>query len=510
MASVFFKRGTKANLPQAPLQDGAIHVTTDERAMYLDTSINGTLTRIRLGDFREYTDFATIAALPATSLDTSALYYAAFENILCKYTGNPNAANGGWVQINAPQTLADLVHDIYSSASAITGGVQVTTQFRDPSDYSALLTGYLKFVSASTDKLAISFTNNNGTPTLTFTPEALVRSFSTSITTDANNAAITNLNFIHTVTGTDASGQSVSTTETDTIPVQGSGINIYESNGVLMFENEGGISTIALAFAQNGGLRADITTTSGDTISSTPITPTIQYGTNTTAVFANGVAVLDVYTKSQVDAAITSQLRAANAMSFKGAVGQGVYGALDDLPTTNVSNGDTYKVAADGTYATNVDAIVGDMFIATGTEDASTGYITGTINWVYIPSGNDDGANGLSLIYNSTSGKIELVDNNGAIAGSIAAGAGLSLASVSGQPTISHSNVTRTNTTGTAKTQQSGSGSDLEFDVVTGITTNEQGHVTGVETTHVTIEDEYNAVSSVAFSSSMSNGDAQV
>ena len=49
--------------------------------------------------------------------------------------------------------------------------------------------------------------------------------------------------------------------------------------------------------------------------------------------------------------------------------------------------------------------------------------------------------------------------------------------------TINHSNVTRTNTTATALTPDFGA----NFDVITGVTSNARGHITGVETTNITI-----------------------
>ena len=49
--------------------------------------------------------------------------------------------------------------------------------------------------------------------------------------------------------------------------------------------------------------------------------------------------------------------------------------------------------------------------------------------------------------------------------------------------TINHSDVTRTNTDGTALTPDFGA----NFDVITGVTSNARGHITGVETTNITI-----------------------
>ena len=88
MANVLFKKGKLAGLSKAPIKEGTIYVTTDERAMYLDISATE---RIRLGDFIEVTN---INSLPTTGANQSALYYATAENVLAKWNGSK------WVQIN--------------------------------------------------------------------------------------------------------------------------------------------------------------------------------------------------------------------------------------------------------------------------------------------------------------------------------------------------------------------------------------------------------------------------
>ena len=56
MANVLFKKGLLANLPSS-YAEGTFYVTTDEKAMYLDVDSS---TRIRLGDFQEFTTLAAI------------------------------------------------------------------------------------------------------------------------------------------------------------------------------------------------------------------------------------------------------------------------------------------------------------------------------------------------------------------------------------------------------------------------------------------------------------------
>ena len=80
-------------------------------------------TRIRLGDFREYETWAEIQALDKTNLSTTALYYAVQENVLCKYTGT------AWTQIN-PDTICKLTENKLTGAN-VTGGVQITSKVTD-------------------------------------------------------------------------------------------------------------------------------------------------------------------------------------------------------------------------------------------------------------------------------------------------------------------------------------------------------------------------------------------
>ena len=77
MAKVIFKKGLLAGLKAAPIVEGAIHITTDERAMYLD--IDST-TRVRIGDFQEFTTLADLQA--NTNPSTTALYYVSELNCL--------------------------------------------------------------------------------------------------------------------------------------------------------------------------------------------------------------------------------------------------------------------------------------------------------------------------------------------------------------------------------------------------------------------------------------------
>lgn len=116
MANVSFKKGLLANLP-ATKTEGTIYITTDERALYLDVDAS---TRIRIGDFIQV---AAVENLPTSGADTTALYYAVAENILCRYNGST------WVQINPDTDTGATSIEISGSGAKVTEvGYNATTR----------------------------------------------------------------------------------------------------------------------------------------------------------------------------------------------------------------------------------------------------------------------------------------------------------------------------------------------------------------------------------------------
>ena len=507
MANILFKRGLKANLSAASIVDGNVYVTTDEGAMYVDVGSS----RVRLGDFKEYATFQALQQLNTNQLDTQALYYVTDGNMLIKWTGNPNDSNGGWVQINSQTALSSLIGSVKTAGSAVTGGVSVTQTIRDTAT-NIVAQSNLNFISADSDKLKITsaMDTNNNYAILTFTPDSIVENAAISVSNDNSNQNTAILTITNNKTGTNAQGTSVSTTGTSsTLSITGSGISVVEDNGVLVLTNQGGVTAVNEAFDANGVLTVSATLNTGDTVAPTTghtVTPTITYGNTgaSSAVFANGTAALSVYTKSEVDTKISTELKAINAMTYKGSIGTETGDVDSDLPTSNVHNGDVYKVSTNGTYGNGVydNCHIGDMFIAVGNE--TDGVIPSNgLSWSYIPSGDDESAQ-YTLQYNSTNQKIELQDTSHAAVGQITAGTDITFGGTGSSITLGHANVTRTNTTGTARTQASGN--DLTFSVVTGITTSATGHITGVETTSITVADTANYLTGVSNTVGTSSG----
>lgn len=98
---------------------------------------------------------------------------------------------------------------------------------------------------------------------------------------------------------------------------------------------------------------------------------------------ADPTADLGAATKQYVDNQITTKLATADAMVFKGTLGTG--GTVTSVPTSNVVEGDTYKIITAGSYAGYSGCKVGDLLIA-----LNSGSLTAnTTNWAYVPSGDE-------------------------------------------------------------------------------------------------------------------------
>lgn len=106
MAQISFKMGLRADLP-ATYEPGCVRLCTDERSWYVDISDSQ---RIRVGDFQEVANIAALTSIQNPS--TTALYYAAAENVLAKYNGSR------WVQINPDRGYTSI--EVTGEGNAVT------------------------------------------------------------------------------------------------------------------------------------------------------------------------------------------------------------------------------------------------------------------------------------------------------------------------------------------------------------------------------------------------------
>lgn len=88
--------------------------------------------------------------------------------------------------------------------------------------------------------------------------------------------------------------------------------------------------------------------------------------------------------KAALEKKIEDDIRAANAMDYKKSVS-----SESGLPTVadGVKVGYTYVASEDFELANGTKVLAGDLLVANGTEDATTGFITGTITWDVVHTG---------------------------------------------------------------------------------------------------------------------------
>lgn len=110
------------------------------------------------------------------------------------------------------------------------------------------------------------------------------------------------------------------------------------------------------------------------------------------------------YTIDQIDA----KLQGLNALTFKGGIAPISGGTELILPLSEVQVGDVYIVTENGVTSDNINAKIGDLFIATGNE--KDGYITEDLSWTHVPAG-DETIYTYELYVNGVDNSIVLKDN---------------------------------------------------------------------------------------------------
>ena len=474
-------RGLEANLPSTKT-DGYVYVTTDTRAMYVDyRDANDALARIRIGDVLTVTN---VAALPAVaSAQDGVLYYCTAENILCTPSGTGDSRT--WKQINKQQTLATIISTVAFTAAESTDGATMTVK----------LTGS----DATTKSAALGVAEGSNIGVTVANSKLKIGAKDTTITGALSAESSTSgatIKLTNTTGGTDASGTALSGTAAGgSIDIVGDGAKVtYNSTSKVITVNAK--ETVANTFDTNGAFTTKLTFADNSTASSTAVTPTIKYGKNSnqSGTFKSGTATLSVYTVAETDAAIDEKLKTANAMTFKGTMG--ATGATVTALPSSASLGDTYVVSVAGTYSYKATAgaasaisqscQVGDMFIAgPGTEDANG--VLEQLCWTYVPAGNDDlpvvsaTASASGITFKST------LANQATTIGGVSIGSGLKGSASGTTLTVAHGDIAAASTTtGTAVAQTAGA--SKEYTAITGITLS-NGHVTGYQTTKLTVVD---------------------
>ena len=470
MANVLFKRGLQANLP-ATATDGSFYLTTDTNRLYVGQGNNLKLLNQTVQIVNAVANLPSFTDPSAAADHVNDFYYCTAENILCVWKENANGTSAyGWQQINK-NTNTTLKTNTFSSTAG-SGVVSIYDTIIDSENDE-----YVGHFDIQGEKGIVV------APTTATTPGLLITGNEYSLARDvANNIA--------TVT---MSSTNLNTTSGFALKA-GANVNLYATgtNQIEITAEDTKLSSATMTLGANGSIALDIIDSNNDHTTATlsNIGIALDNGSyvplsSTTAGSVAGA----IYSKAQID----SMLQGLDGMTYKGTVGSG--GTSSTLPSSQVKNGDTYVVVQSGMTSANIggtikagtnfsSTIIGDMFIASG-DEGTDGYITGTPQWTYVPSGNDSlsGVTYAATVVTATNAlNVVNGDNDGIMGIRLVASTGVNVVSGVGNvtenadgkqlvATISHAEYTTTSTS-------ANSASTSSFNAITGLTI-DNGHVTG-------------------------------
>ena len=514
-----FKKGTLQGLntlkTNSGVEEGTFYLTIDEQKqtsrLYIGTGattalpINSNITTVT-----NKTDLTDTHAAPFNDGDFA---YVTNGNILAVKIGT------SWRQINTPPTANDYKYLTNASYSVSTAnGVATLTWTGTRSDGTDITANNLKVTGANGVTVSSSSTAgaNQDDPN-EYQVTVTGTSYQLSAPTVASNTATVKL---QSKASASATAQDVST-----LTVTG-GTNVTvtspSTGNITITSKDTKNSTLAIT---NGDTRTATTTTEGFTVKVTDTNGddvagytnpqisvlTNQAGTTTTAVkFVNGTAALPVYTKTEVDRRISS----LTGMNYAGVINESTA-----LAQTTGHVGDTYKATEDFTISnpgtgSGTTVKTGDLLIVSASSTTvSDGNVTAGLKWDVVPSGDETDTT-YTIDTSETYGfKVHEETTANDIGGlKLAQGTQMALSELTDNDniktvTVAHGSISTSATTGTAITQSNGQ--NQTFSAVTAVTTN-NGHVTGVETTSITVKDTNGTLSALGSSAAVSNNVATV
>lgn len=400
MADLRFRKGLHSTMPSA-ISEGTIYVTTDEKAMYVDIS---NTQRIRLGQIISYNTYEDFRKLTQPPYSTEAFYYIADENALLKWCLKKDSTTEyEWRQINNISDVTANIGELQGAVSTLQGDtanlqkqINVVTYGQETKPEGATDAGAnLNLNKLKTDLGTAQSTAAQGVSDAAAALAKANEGVANAATAQAAAEAAQG-------TANTAAGQAAENkTAIGKLQADISGENGIDSKvaglTTRMGTAETNIGKNATA-AQEAKTQADKGVQDAAAAQSTANTAKSLAENNQTAIAGLTTTVNDnkaaaeadatskantaeANAKAYADSQIASKLQAADAMVFKGTID-----ATHALPTSEIRVGDTYKVAAAGTYNSQ-QAYIGDLFIAQGTEDTTTGYISSELSWAYVPSG---------------------------------------------------------------------------------------------------------------------------
>lgn len=475
MANVGFKLGTQAKVdallktPGTSVVEGSFYLTSDTHRLYIGQKATASDTNAQLFPVNEgVITVANVANLPTVSesdkpVYAGRFYYVTNGNILCVYNGK------SWVQIN---TNTDTV--INSHSYSIDGGtITDNIHLSNGKDQNAT------FTVTGANGVQISGTGT----TLTITGDKYSLS-----STVASNKATVKLDSANT------------TNDTSVVLAGGENVTITQDAGtkeVTIKSNNTKLTSLTGAAVENGeGFTITGNNSDGSKATAATINPQIKVGKTTQPVakFVNGTATLDVYSTKDID----DKMKALNAMVYKGTLGKA--GTVKTLPTTNICIGDTY-LAAENVTINEHTVYAGSLIIARGTEDASGFITTESLVWDIVESTKDADT---QYNFQTIEGGIKLHSSTGRPAGQLVINGGTDVAVATASSdasadqtlTVNHKAVARADSADPDLSQTKNASTDVT--VITGVTTSETGHVTGVKTRKIKLVDSNTTLKSIS------------
>lgn len=489
-----FKRGNLASFQT--LQSGGVYeagtfyfVETTNRLYLAKTSSE-------LVDLNQCIHVATTSTIPETAQDGE-FYYLTDQNIFCRYDSTKDPA---WTQINPNTAL-----NVAASSFTITqrdnrGGANIAQSIKDTAAHEFVSS--LNLVAGQNIKIDVNGSN---------------------VTINADDQS-TNTQYDFTA-GTDSQTNTVelclaeigNASNTDVVEIlKGSnsditvaaGTNKDTGNPTITIGGARNVAAMTQTFGANGSLVTTLTDARDGQLATSTITPTIVYGETggATATFASGTATLNVYTASEVDTKINNALSSADAMSYKGTIGNATE-AAEVLPAHASTDGkfvanmgDTYK--ATGTFSYGGESFkAGDLIIA-----GTVGDTDGAVTLVKIPAGDDQ----LLTFSNTASANPSILVNDG-ISNRAVGGIAFATDSTTGASAITYSASTNadsnqlsvqirhgsagatasTPSASTTVTQAAQPNRTVDTNVVTGISLDMHGHVTSATVENLVLSDTH-------------------
>lgn len=524
MANVLFKKGLLSQLPTGNnVVDGALYFAINDTTLgaeqrgklYLGDADHNL---IPIGEDIVLKTVANMEALPAASAHLGEFYYIRSKNILAFSETVEGQAK--WVQVNNDTKLVTTAAALTTTVSSNTATVRLGID--DTSKAAGLETNLVSgsFSIKGGDNVTVS--NDSGSIKIdavdtkyTLGSAAAQKSVTVEGQSQTRNTAKINLTSSSGVAADNSSIEVYSANNTVTIGRENDGSINLEVNA----DNISGISSLTLGVGQlqndgtpetgaagTQGFNTKVTASDGNSYFD-DIDPLIRIkninGEYMSGVhFVSGTASLDVFSTTAVENLIAQAKQDVNAMTYVGAAQ-----TLVDIEGTTSSpkalhNGDVFLATDQISFAGKT------VTAASQTNRAEPGYliiVSGTEENGVIPTENaqytivkaNDNDTTYSLL---TTGdhQVALRQTNGSGTNTIGS---LTLATEANNPiqltdtdaannaktiTIKHANVDHTASTGAAQTI---SDSVSTFTVVTGVTVNDQGHVTNVQTSTLTPRD---------------------